>query len=142
MHFRPSPITGSSRAEYLDRLGGTLWPAGGQRVIIKVKSLVTEEETMGKSLLWIPALMLVASAAAADNLCPGGAQSCREQPAAPQGSFAPWLLLPSGTWRTLVSRALFGEKRRCIPFRKFHARHASKGFAGCELGVIAERFGV
>jgi hypothetical protein len=57
-------------------------------------------------------------------------------------SFAPWLLLPSGTWRTLVSRALFGEKRRCIPFRKFHARHASKGFAGCELEVIAERFGV
>jgi hypothetical protein len=57
-------------------------------------------------------------------------------------SFAPWLLLPSGTWRTLVSRGLFGEKRRCIPFRKFHARHASKGFAGCELGVIAERFGV
>jgi hypothetical protein len=49
-------------------------------------------------------------------------------------SFAPWLLLPLGTWRNLVSRALFGEKRRCIPFRKFHARHASKAFAGCELG--------
>ena len=57
-------------------------------------------------------------------------------------SFAPWLLLPSGTWRALVSGALFGEKRRCIPFRKFHARHASKGFARRELGVIAERFPV
>jgi hypothetical protein len=57
-------------------------------------------------------------------------------------SFALWLLPPSGPWRALVSRALLGEKRRCIPFRKFHARHGSKGFTGCELRVIAERFPV
>jgi hypothetical protein len=47
-------------------------------------------------------------------------------------SVAPWQLPPSGTWRP-------GEKRRCIPFRKFHARHASKGFTVCQFGLIAER---